>query len=345
MTHVMTVRGPIDPADLGMTLMHEHLFIDLRHLWHAPVFEWQNALPDAELSLATRGLLNFDSYVSRTNLLLYDVDLTVDELNVYRALGGAGLVDLTTTGIKPRPATLREVSERTGLHIVSGCGWYTGVTHPPEVARLSEAELVERLIGDIERGFGDTGVRPGIIGEIGTSAPIAPDEEKVLRAAAAAQRRTGLAINVHVSIFGRQALRALDVLDAAGADLGRVVISHLDELIDLDHHRAILRRGAYVEYDCFGSELYYDNSGQEEPSDRERVAALMTLLDEGWTDRLVISHDVCTKIQLVRYGGAGYGHILRSIVPRLKRRGIDDRTVGKLLVDNPARLLTIAGPE
>src|SRR5262249_22450257 len=182
------------------------------------------------------------------------------------------------------------VSETSGVHIVSGCGWYTGATHPPEVASLSEAELTDRLVRDIEQGIGGTGVRPGIIGEIGTSNPIKPDEQKVLRVAAAAQEKTGLAINVHVSIFGRQALNAIDVLDAAGADLGRVVISHLDELIDLEHHRAVLNRGCYVEYDCFGSELYYDNTEVAEPSDRERVEALLTLLHEGWADRLVISH-------------------------------------------------------
>jgi len=339
----MTVRGPIAPGDLGVTLMHEHLFIDLRHLWHAPAFEWQKEAVDAGITLAGRGLLNLDSYVSRTNLVLDDPDLAVAELAPVRELGGGSVVDLTTTGIKPRPTSLREVSKRSGLHVVSGCGYYTGVTHPPEVASLSEPELVERLVHEIDHGIGGSDVRPGIIGEIGTSAPIEPNEEKVLRVAAAAQRRTGLAINVHVAIWGRQALHALDVLDRAGADLSRVVVSHLDELIDLDHHREILRRGAYVEYDCFGSETYYDGSGQQEPSDRERIAALMTLLDEGWANRLVISHDVCTKIQLLHYGGMGYAHILRSIVPRLERRGVDAATVRTILVVNPATLLTIGG--
>ena len=337
----MTVRGSIDPQDLGTTLMHEHLFIDLRHLWQQPMHEWQKPLAEADLTLGMRGLLQVDAYVSRPNLLPDDYELTVEELAPFRELGGGCIVDLTTNGIRPQPARLREVSERSGVHIVSGCGYYTGVTHPQEVADLSEAELIERLVQEIRDGIGGTDVRPGIIGEIGTSNPIEPNEEKVLRVAAAAQRQTGLAINVHVSIFGRQALHAIDVLDAAGADLSRVVISHLDELLDLDHHRAILRRGCYVEYDCFGSELYYDNSGMVEPSDRERLEAITALIDEGWVDRLVISHDVCTKMQLLHYGGLGYAHILRSIVPRLKRRGVDDATVRRLLADNPARLLTV----
>src|SRR5256885_186440 len=340
MTQVMTVRGPVDPRDLGTTLMHEHLFIDLTHLWEPPVHPWQMPLADSEPRLENRGLLQVDAYVSRPNLLLDDLELSVAELRPYRELGGGALVDLTTNGIRPQPASLRTVCGRSGVHIVAGCGYYTGVTHPPEVAALSEQGLVARLLDEIEHGLAGTGVRPGIIGEIGTSAPITPDEEKVLRVAAAAQAKSGLAINVHVSIFGRQALRALDVLEAAGADLSRVVISHLDELIDLDHHRAVLGRGAYVEYDCFGSELYYDNSGEAEPSDRERIDALLTLVDEGWSERLVISHDVCTKMQLLRYGGLGYGHILRSIVPRLKRRRVARSTPRASLIHQPPTPLT-----
>jgi phosphotriesterase-related protein len=339
--HVMTVRGPIAVQDLGITLMHEHLFIDLSHLWDPPTFEWQGPLVDSALTLATRGLLQVDPYVSRTNLVLDDPDVTVAELIPYRQLGGGSLVDLTTTGIKPQPASLRRVSEQSGVHVVAGCGYYTKSAHPPEVAALSEAELIERLINDIANGLGGTDVRPGIIGEIGTSSPIHPDEAKNLRVAAAAQARTGLAINVHVAIFRREALAALDILEAAGADLSRVVISHLDEQLDTAYHRAILERGAYVEYDTFGSETYFDGEGSAEPSDRERLNALIELLDAGWAERLLIAHDVCIKMQLLEYGGLGYAHILRSIVPRLRRRGVDAATVNKLLVDNPARLLAI----
>jgi len=120
------------------------------------------------------------------------------------------------------------------------------------------------------------------------------------------------------------------------------VISHLDEQPDTAYHRAILERGAYVEYDTFGSESYFDGDGSAEPSDRERVDCLIELLDAGFGDQLLISQDVCTKVQLLKYGGFGYGHILRSILPRLRRRGVGDATVRKLLVENPARVLATA---
>jgi len=339
---VMTVRGPVPAPDLGITLMHEHVFIDLSFLWDAPASDWQKPLVDAEITLANRGLLQVDPYVSRRNLLLDEFDVAVEELAPFRQLGGSSVVDLTTTGIRPQPAKLREVSERTGLHVIAGCGYYTQRSHASEVATLSESELLERLLDEIANGLGGTDVRPGIIGEIGTSSPVHADEAKVLRVAAAAQAKTGLAINVHVAIFRREALVVLDILEAAGADLSRVVISHLDEQPDTAYHRAILERGAYVEYDTFGSESYFDGDGSAEPSDRERVDCLIELLDAGFGDQLLISQDVCTKVQLLKYGGFGYGHILRSILPRLRRRGVGDATVRKLLVENPARVLATA---
>ena len=341
MTRVMTVCGPIAPLDLGMTLMHEHVFIDLSFLWDPPTYEWQRPLVDAELTLATRGLLNVDPYVSRANLVLDELEVAIAELSPFRLLGGSSLVDLTPIGIKPQPAQLRHVSERSGVHIVAGCGYYTKGSHPAEVAALSESELVDRLVDEIEHGLGGTDVRPGIIGEVGTSSPIHPDEAKNLRVAAASQAKTGLAINVHVAIFQREALAAIDILEAAGADLSRVVISHLDEQLDTAYHRAILERGVYVEYDTFGSESYFDGEGSAEPSDRDRLNCLIELMDAGWTDRLLISQDVCTRVQLLKYGGVGYAHILRSILPRLKRRGVDEAMIQQLLVDNPARLLAV----
>ena len=293
--------------------------------------------------MENRGLLQVDPYVSRRNLVLDDLDVAVAELAPFRELGGG--FSRRPDDRRHSPAAARSCARcRSRQVCTSSPGAATTRSGPtrPSVAALSEPELLERLLDEIANGLGGTDVRPGIIGEIGTSSPVHPDEAKVLRVAAAAQAKTGLAINVHVAIFRREALAALDILEAAGADLSRVVISHLDEQPDTAYHRAILERGAYVEYDTFGSESYFDGDGSAEPSDRERVDCLIELLDAGFGDRMLISQDVCTKVQLLKYGGLGYGHILRSIVPRLRRRGVDDATVRKLLVENPARVLATA---
>lgn len=336
---VMTVTGPIQPKALGVTLMHEHVLIDLTCLLAPPMQPWQCSLTEALPTGENRGLLSRDPYVSRPNLLLDEIEVAEQELHDYGRLGGAALVDLTVCGISPRPEALRALSLATGITIVMGCGYYVQRAHPPAVSTTSVEALADEIIGDITDGFGDTGIRPGIIGEIGTSTPIHPDEERVLRAAAIAQRRTGLAINVHVAIFGHEALNVLDILDDTGADLSRVIISHLDEMLDTDYHRAVLRRGAYVEFDTFGSEFSFEQAKRREPTDAERIEALLPLLDGGWDRQILISQDVCTKMHLQRYGGFGYGHILRTVLPMLERRGVTQETIRALLVDNPARVL------
>jgi phosphotriesterase-related protein len=224
-----------------------------------------------------------------------------------------------------------------------GTGFYVQPAHPAWVADATVEQLAEHMIGELTVGVAGSGVRAGIIGEIGTRSPIHPDEEKVLRAAARAHRATGAAINVHLAIFAREGQRVLDnLLDEEGLNPARVALSHLDEQPDAAYHRGLAERGVYIEFDCFGSECYFDEDGVHEPSDAERVDALLRLLDAGFGPRLLLSQDVCTKMQWRRYGGLGYDHILRSIVPRLRRRGVDDATLRLLLVENPARLLTPA---
>jgi phosphotriesterase-related protein len=339
-TVATTVLGDVEEETLGITLPHEHLLIDLSCLWRPPEFDWQEPLIDAELDVRTRGDLSLDPYVSRPNLLLDDADLAVDELLLFRDLGGRTVVDLTTHSIGPFPEALRSIAHRAGLNIVMGCGLYIQQAHPTWARNASVEQLAHRLEHDIRLGFDETGIHPGIIGEIGTGNPIHPDETTMLQAAARVQRATGLAVNVHVAIFGRRALDAVHTLDTAGADLSRVVISHMDELPDHEYHRSVLQTGAIVEFDTFGSEVTFLGSGQREPSDAQRIDSLLRLLHDGWDDQLLISQDVCTRIQLRRHGGYGYSHILRAILPQLRRHGVDDTTLETLMVRNPARLLT-----
>jgi len=336
---VTTVLGPIAADALGITLPHEHLLIDLTCLQHPPETAEQEGLAGVEPSGDNRAALSADPYVNRSNLLLDDVETAVRELEAFRELGGGTVVDLTVEGIAPRPVELREIAGATGVQVVMGCGLYVQAAHPGWVREASVEELADWMEREIEEGIGGTGIRPGIIGELGTSSPVQPDEEKVLRAGARAQRVSGLAINVHVAIFQREALRVLEILEGAGADLPRVIISHLDENLDLGYHRAILERGATVEYDTFGSKFAFAHRGARESSDGERIEALLRLLDEGWEKQILLSQDVCTKLHLLAYGGYGYGHLLRTIVPRLRERGVGESTLRTMMVTNPARLL------
>jgi phosphotriesterase-related protein len=345
MADVITVLGPVLATDLGITLAHEHLMLDLGCLWHEPIDPARRAVVDMAVSRENRDLLCRDPYQCRDNLVLDSQTQAIEELGHFTALGGGAVIDLSTRAIGPYPRDLAAISRQSGLHIVAGCGFYTQRAHPGWVAVASKEALAEAIISELTDGFAEPNtagaptVRAGIIGEIGTSSPIHANEERVLRAAARAQRLTGAAINVHLAIFGHEGVRVLDILEDEGADLTHVALSHLDENLDPEYHKAIAKRGAYLEFDTFGSECHFDEDGLREPTDLERIEALLRLLDGGYVKQMLLSQDVCTKMQWRIHGGAGYDHLLRVVAPQLRAHGVGDAAINTMLIDNPARLL------
>ena len=226
----------------------------------------------------------------------------------------------------PCPAsggTLRvswRLSERTGLHIVMGCGWYRGAYYPAEalIERRSVDDLADELVREATDGVGETGIRPGIIGEIGTDKPwISPAEERVHRAAARASVRTGLGITTH-AVMSAVGLAQLRIFEEEGVDPGRVVIGHADSYPVLDHYVALLERGASIEFDFLGMSFT--------PTERhgeERIAGLVVeLLSRGFGGQVLLSQDVCHDSQLKRYEGNGYVHLHESFLPRLRALGV-----------------------
>ncbi len=340
MATIMTVLGPVESEKLGFTLAHEHLFIDLSCLWHEPVDKSRMLLVDAPICMENRALLSCDPYHSKDNLILDDLELAVVELGRFKSVGGGCLVDLSTRTIGPFPEKLKEASERSGVHIIAGTGFYTKKAHPDFVKTASVNELANMMISDLNDGFGESGVRAGIIGEIGTSSPLDDDEVKVLKAAAAASLECSVSVNVHLAIFAKEGHKVLDILQAENLSLNRVALSHLDETNDFDYQLSLAKRGAYIEFDCFGSEVHFDEEGLREPSDDERIDCLLALIEAGFEKQILLSQDVCTKMQLRHFGGAGYEHILRTIMPRLYKRGLDSTHLELFLRRNPERFLS-----
>ena len=337
---IVTVLGPVDPEQLGITLGHEHLLFDLRCLWEQPPPERAH-LADAEPTLANRGELTRDAYHSRTNLYLDDANVAAEELAFFARAAGNAVVDLTTIGLAPDPRALRDISTTTGLHIVAGAGYYRRPCLPDDVDGKSVDDIADELRRWVVEGMYGTGIRAGVLGELGTGTPIKPFEERQLRAAARVQRETGVGINVHPSIWAHEHLRALDILEDAGADLTKVAMSHCDQLVEPDWHARIAERGAFLSFDTFGAESFNDSDLSHEPRDTERIDCLKRLLDAGRASQLLLAHDVCTRLQLRRYGGLGYDHIPRSIVPWLLRVGVGRGEIDEMLIHNPRRLLAM----
>jgi phosphotriesterase-related protein len=338
---IETVLGPIEPEELGTTLAHEHLLFDLRCLWEEPPPERAHLI-HAEPTPQNRAELERDLYHSKTTLHHEDPKLSAREVDRFQDAGGSSIVDLTTIGLAPKPAVLREIAEATGLNIVAGAGYYREKCLSADVLDKSVEELERELESWVTDGMYNTDVRAGILGELGTMSPIRPFEERQLRAAARVQRTTGVAINVHPAIWAHEHLRIIDVLEEAGANLARVAISHLDQLVEPDWHRQIAERGVYLYFDTFGAEFEYEGDGSREPTDAERIDCLKRLLDAGRASQILLSHDICTRLQLHHYGGPGYDHVPTTIVERLRAAGASDAELDQMLVANPRRLLTFS---
>ncbi|MEX1263893.1 MAG: phosphotriesterase-related protein [Actinomycetota bacterium] len=351
---VQTVLGPMAPEDLGVVMTHEHVFARF-HVWSCPpetVVE--EALWNAPVTLENVGKVRRRTWSNDENLRIDDVDIAVREIQLYAAAGGGTIVEMTPPALGRDARQLRRVARMTGINIVCGTSFYVSLAHPAWVSDASVEDLGQFLLRELTEGIDGTDIRAGVIGEIGTSDPIHQDEEKCLRAGAWAQRRTGAPIEVHMAETNALALEVLDILEREGADLSRVIICHMDARdMDLDYHRAVMGRGAIIEYDFFGVQWTNDDLRDREtgrrfwpppPSDHQRVEAIATLIGEGYRDQILLSHDTATKAQLVTYGGWGYAHILENIVPLARWHGITADDMEGLLQRNPQRLLAWTHP-
>jgi phosphotriesterase-related protein len=248
-------------------------------------------------------------------------------------------------GIGRDPQALKSISHETGLNIIMGSGYYVQTSHPPEVAEKSVRQIADQLTDEITSGTRRSDIKPGLIGEIGTSSPITPDEEKVLRAAGIAALRTGAPVMVHPHPQRKEGLRILDILEEEGVDPRRVIICHLNSTIDeMEYHKAIAARGAYTEYDNFGMELYQDTYHSVFPSDIISITALKEMIDAGYLNNILISQDCCFKINYKRYGGWGMSHILDHLKPYMREQGITSEELNSIMTDNPARIFTFVEP-
>lgn len=339
---VRTVRGPVDPSELGITLAHEHLWMDSTPLLAVHGYDTTTAGP---WTLATAAEARWNPGAHTDNYRLTDVDAAVEELVPFVRAGGRTIVELTPPSLGQDARRVLEIAERADVHVVLGTGQYLGPVHEPWVAAVTVDEITERLLATVEGGVGGTGVRPGIFGEIGTSDPVRPEEIRVLQAVAAASATSDLPISIHLHPWGHEGATVLDVLLAAGADPGRVILGHCNTAIDRpDDLRRLADRGATLGFDLFGFDHSLLGPGRWPPSDRDVAATIAALVQAGYADRIVLGQDIGVRTRLRRWGGWGYAHLLEHVVPVMRALGIDDDALEAMLVRTPARLLAVRVP-
>ena len=352
----MTVRGPIDPEELGVTLMHEHLFVAVlkKVAPNENTSVTDFVLWDQKLTLENLHLARAEKPMA-DNWVLSDLRVAIEEAMEFRMMGGGTVVELTSHGLRRDAVGLLKVSNATGLNIVMGSGWYQKLYHPADMDRRTVEDLSSEIIRDITEGVGNTGIRSGIIGEVGVEGePIEPNEIKSIRASARASQATGAAISFHHGGSWREKFETIAIMEEEGVDLSRVIFGHSDPIAgDMPLMLELLGHGVYIQFDNMGRvTVPLDLKPPRQTHAAGRASAINALVAEaipklieaGYVDRILLSQDVCTKVQLKRYGGTGYSYLLETFLPHLRARGVSDEDVRKMMVENPKRVLTLAEP-
>ncbi len=341
---IETVLGSIPAEQLGVIAPHEHFFIDTTFEAQTPETEEALELFNAPVSIHNIDVLRRNPFLVRDNMVLDDLDTAVYEVNRFKKAGGNTIVDLTNIGIKRDLKKIREVSRRTGVNVIAGCGLYTGLTIPQEYAVQNADQLARWMIDEIQNGDPETGIKPGVIGEIGTSETVEPLEAVSLQAAAYANLETGLPIYIHTYPWSEASLEAVDILTAEGVRPDQICICHLDVAFDHGYLGRVFDKGVYAMFDNFGKEYYFPKqdavfSGGPFETDLDRVRMIIRMIRENHTDRLMLATDVCLKSLLHSFGGWSYDHIFTNITVMMENEGISPEDIHTILMKNPTRFI------
>ncbi len=306
MPTIQTVRGRIHPSELGITLIHEHVMCDFIGAEATGPHRWER-----EAVIAC--------------MLPY--------LRAIAAQGVRAFGDCSPRYIGRDPLLLRRLSELSGLHIITNTGFYKEPYLPAWALKAEAEELAEHWIAEWQEGIEGTGVRPGFVKIAVHPGPLAPVQQRIVRAAALASRATGLLVASHTgeAVAARQSLA---IIEAAGMDPARFVVVHANGIRDLAEQDALAATGAWLEYDGIGPE-----------SLDWHVALVLHALERGYGGQVLLSQDA----GWYRVGEPGggvvrpYACLMEAFVPRLRAAGADEATVAMLLVENPRRALVVDG--
>lgn len=336
---IQSVTGTITSDHLGICLPHEHILNDVRSWWHSSNINGLDPIQFRDAPVTTDLLweLRNDPFGNLDNCQMQSLSTASQELMRFKDLGGVSVVETTSISIGRDLTRLAQISRETGLNIIAGTGFYLDSSQPEDIKAASESAIMEIMLADLETGV--DGIRPGIIGEIGVSSDFTNAEKKSLRAAGKVQLHASLPLQVHLPGWFRLAHDVLDVLETVGVDPRNVVLCHMGPSgVDPDYQVSVAKRGAWLQFDMIGMEVFYADQGVQCPSDTENARYLLHLLDQGFADQLLMSQDIFLKSLLRSYGGPGFGHILQFFVPRLLSMGASQEFIHQLLITNPRRM-------
>ena len=338
---VQTVAGPVDAAELGIVLPHEHLFNDLSTCLVPPNFGFSHVLPDQAVTPSLQWALKQDPYCSRDNIAPKEFDSVAREATAFQEVGGGTIVDATgSAGIGRSPTDLVRLSQITGLHVVMSTAPYLEKFEGSRLAADVD-HLAEEILHELSGGVGEERIRAGMIGEVGVSPEFTEGERTGLRAAALAQCESGgTAMNIHMPGWQRRGGEVLDIaLKEMGADPAKVSLAHSDPSgADLDYQLRLLDRGVWLEFDMIGLDITFPGEGAS-PAMTDTADAVARLVDRGYAGQILLSHDLFLKQMWNQAGGNGFVLVPTVFLSLLEARGIDRDVAAQLVTDNPQRYL------
>jgi len=337
---VQTVLGVIDPEQAGVTLMHDHLYLDLTKGFQEPKDPKYLREAHQPLRMEMLGWVRNHPSQSYDNLRLDDEKAMLEEALNFKALGGSTIVDPTPPSSGRNIFYLQRIARVTGLNVVCGTAYYVGTQHPKDMSTKTVKDITDEFVKEVRDGIDGTDAKAGIIGEIGNSWPWLENEKKCTLAAVKASQETGAPVEIHPGRNPDSPLEIVSFLKKEGADLERIYICHVENRVtDAKKLEAIADYGCYLGIDTFGHDfpLAYIDIG-----DGGRIRIATQLIKDGYVEKILLSGDFGMKMHLKRYGGFGVAHVVENIVPRLRQEGVSNKEIRQILVENPKRLLTFA---
>jgi phosphotriesterase-related protein len=312
---VETMTGPISTADLGFTLMHEHIFLRSEGVEHQFPFVWDQQA---------------------------EMDRAVEQLSTLKAKGVDTILDPTVLGLGRDVPLVHPLVEKAGIQVIAATGIYTYNELPRYFQGRSVDRMVDVFVHDITQGIQGTDIKAGVL-KCATDEPgVTPGVEKVLRAVARAHRRTGVPITTHTHAQTQRGLEQQDIFASEGVGLSRVIIGHSGDSDNLDYLTKLLDRGSYIGMDRFGLDVFLP--------DEKRIPTVAKLCQMGYAERMVLSHDAMVYFdwyepEVAKAFGPNwnYFHIVDNVIPALLEAGVSQQQIDVMTRENPRRIFENVG--
>ncbi|SIQ19130.1 phosphotriesterase family protein [Halanaerobium kushneri] len=290
----------ITPAEMGITMYHEHLTIDL-----------SDQKKDLDARLGGEEL--------------------VEDLKIVKKAGVKTIVELTNIGMGRDIDRLEFLASVFDFNIIASTGFYKEPYLPGFFYQKNREQLAELMISEIKDGIDGTNIKAGVIGEVGTSQKVTDAEKKLLQAAALAQIETGVPIITHLTL-GCCGFEQLKILKEAGAELSKLALSHLDLAADINYVLQLAEKGVFIGIDTIGKLQYQ--------SDEFRIKLIKELIKAGYEEQILLSTDITRLSHLSVNGGHSYQYLFEEFIPKLKQANVSRDLIDRIIRDNPAKLFS-----